>query len=73
MLGNWLRKGSRSPRSSDRLRNAYCSFCRRSHRDIGPLAEGPGNVFICGPCAELCGRLIAEETSRRASQPDPTA
>ena len=23
-------------------RNAYCSFCRKSYRDVGPLVEGPG-------------------------------
>jgi len=50
--------------------NAYCSFCRRSYRDIGPLAEGPGLVFICGECVAICGRLIADEQARRAAAAD---
>ncbi len=48
-------------------RNAYCSFCRRSYSDVGPLAEGPDRVFICGPCVEQCGSLIAQEQARRRS------
>ena len=35
-------------------KNAYCSFCRKSYRDVGPLVEGPGDVYICGDCIELC-------------------
>src|SRR5207302_1477480 len=34
--------GGRKPSNpSNRNRNAYCSFCRKSHRDVGPLVEGP--------------------------------
>ena len=29
---------------SDSRRNAFCSFCRKSYRDVGPLVEGPGDV-----------------------------
>jgi ATP-dependent Clp protease ATP-binding subunit ClpX len=64
----WLldRLGSRlSAGGPVRLRNAYCSFCRRSHADVGPLAEGPDRVFICGDCIAECGRLIADEQARR--------
>ena len=28
---------------SVRNRNAYCSFCRKSYRDVGPLVEGSGS------------------------------
>src|SRR5947207_11024337 len=51
--------------SSNRNRNAYCSFCRRSHRDVGPLVEGPGDVYICGECIELCQSIIDQEKKRR--------
>ena len=69
-LLHWLR---RQPDQGDPAlpRNAYCSFCRRSHMDVGPFAEGPGSVFICGGCAALCGALIAEENSRRSGSPMP--
>jgi ATP-dependent Clp protease ATP-binding subunit ClpX len=48
-------------------RNANCSFCRKSHRDVGPLVEGPGDVYICGECIELCSAIIEQERERRQS------
>src|SRR5262245_2664189 len=48
-------------------RNAYCSFCRKSYRDVGPLVEGPGEVYICGECVELCQSIIEQEKRRRGS------
>ncbi|MGL4424350.1 MAG: ATP-dependent Clp protease ATP-binding subunit ClpX, partial [Gemmataceae bacterium] len=58
--------GSRRPTgTTGRNRNAYCSFCRRSHRDVGPLVEGPGDVYICGECIELCANIIDQEKKRR--------
>ncbi len=48
-------------------RNAYCSFCRKSHRDVGPLVEGPGDVYICSECIELCQSIIDQEKRRRGS------
>jgi ATP-dependent Clp protease ATP-binding subunit ClpX len=55
----------RPPGTAGRNRNAYCSFCRRSHRDVGPLVEGPGDVYICGECIELCQSIIDQEKKRR--------
>lgn len=55
----------RRPSSSNRNRNAYCSFCRKSYRDVGPLVEGPGDVYICGECVELCQSIIDQEKRRR--------
>src|SRR3954464_13968829 len=57
--------GRRPPGTAGRNRNAYCSFCRRSHRDVGPLVEGPGDVYICGECIELCQSIIDQEKKRR--------
>jgi ATP-dependent Clp protease ATP-binding subunit ClpX len=68
----WLLDRLRRPETvGDRPspRNAYCSFCRRSHTDVGPFAEGTDLVFICGECAEACVRLIADEQARRAAAP----
>ena len=51
-------------------RQAFCSFCRKSHRVAGPLVEGPANVYICGECIELCRSILEQERSRRnSSQP----
>src|SRR5438093_433562 len=59
--------GARKPAtgSTGRNRNAYCSFCRKSYRDVGPLVEGPGDVYICGECIELCQSIIDQEKRRR--------
>jgi ATP-dependent Clp protease ATP-binding subunit ClpX len=46
-------------------KNAYCSFCRKSYRDVGPLVEGPGDVYICGECIELCQTILDQERKRR--------
>jgi ATP-dependent Clp protease ATP-binding subunit ClpX len=60
--------GSRRPSgNSGRNRNAYCSFCRKSYRDVGPLVEGPNDVYICGECVELCQSIIDQEKRRRGA------
>lgn len=46
-------------------KNAFCSFCRKSYRDVGPLVEGPGDVYICGECIELCQTILDQEQRRR--------
>jgi ATP-dependent Clp protease ATP-binding subunit ClpX len=48
-------------------RNAFCSFCRKSYRDVGPLVEGPGDVYICGECIELCQSILDQERKRRGT------
>src|SRR5437879_4038025 len=57
--------GRRPTGNTGRNRNAYCSFCRKSYRDVGPLVEGPGDVYICCECIELCQSIIAQEKRRR--------
>ena len=46
-------------------KNAFCSFCRKSYRDVGPLVEGPGDVYICGECIDLCQSMLEQEQRRR--------
>ncbi|MEZ6116258.1 MAG: ClpX C4-type zinc finger protein [Pirellulaceae bacterium] len=48
-------------------KNAFCSFCRKSYRDVGPLVEGPGDVYICGECIDLCQSILDQEQRRRGS------
>src|SRR5205809_7817460 len=60
--------GSKRPNgTTGRNRNAYCSFCKKSFRDVGPLVEGPGEVYICGECVELCQSIIDQEKRRRGA------
>ena len=56
--------GSR-PTSGASKKNAHCSFCRKNYRDVGPLVEGPGDVYICGDCIELCQSILEQEQRRR--------
>ncbi len=56
------RRGGSGPK-----KNAFCSFCRKSHREVGPVVEGPGDVYICGECIELCQSILDNETKRRTT------
>jgi ATP-dependent Clp protease ATP-binding subunit ClpX len=60
--------GSAGRRSgSTTKKNAFCSFCRKSYRDVGPLVEGPGDVYICGECIDLCQNILEQEQRRRGT------
>jgi ATP-dependent Clp protease ATP-binding subunit ClpX len=34
---------------------------------VGPLVEGPGDVYICGECIDLCQSILEQEQRRRGS------
>ena len=36
---------------------SYCSFCRKSRKQVAMLIAGPG-VHICDACVALCSRLL---------------
>jgi ATP-dependent Clp protease ATP-binding subunit ClpX len=38
-----------------------CSFCGKSSREVGPMVEGPGQVYICNPCTDLCLNIFRQE------------
>src|SRR5437867_12096923 len=59
--------GSPSGTTGPTKKNAFCSFCRKSYRDVGPLVEGPGDVYICGECIELCQSILDQERKRRGT------
>jgi ATP-dependent Clp protease ATP-binding subunit ClpX len=54
-------------RTSTGKKNANCSFCRKSYREVGPLVEGPDDVYVCGECIELCQSILDQERRRRGS------
>ena len=58
---------SASKRGSTAKKNANCSFCRKSYREVGPLVEGPDEVYICGDCIELCQSILDQERKRRGT------
>ncbi len=63
--GKEVVSGRRSGNGGTTKKNAFCSFCRKSYRDVGPLVEGPGDVYICGECIELCQSILDQEQKRR--------
>jgi ATP-dependent Clp protease ATP-binding subunit ClpX len=67
--GNDLNSTSKG---STTKKGAFCSFCNKSYRDVGPLVEGPGDVYICAECIDLCQSILTQERRRRngtASKP----
>ncbi|MBC7771104.1 MAG: ATP-dependent Clp protease ATP-binding subunit ClpX [Pyrinomonadaceae bacterium] len=45
-----------------------CSFCGKTSRDVGPMVEGPNDVYICSNCTDLCQNIFKQE-KRRVSSP----
>ncbi|MEZ6163260.1 MAG: ATP-dependent Clp protease ATP-binding subunit ClpX [Phycisphaerales bacterium] len=41
-----------------------CSFCGKTSREVGPMVEGPGEVYICSNCVELCQNIFRQERRR---------
>ena len=41
-----------------------CSFCGKSSREVGPMVEGPNDVYICANCTELCQNIFKQERRR---------
>jgi ATP-dependent Clp protease ATP-binding subunit ClpX len=39
-----------------------CSFCGKNQDQVKRLIAGPGAVYICDECVELCQEIINEET-----------
>jgi ATP-dependent Clp protease ATP-binding subunit ClpX len=64
-----MRMGEQRPQDEPAVRDAWCSFCRKNHRVVGPLAEGPDQVYICYACVRLCADLIEREYERRGVAP----
>jgi ATP-dependent Clp protease ATP-binding subunit ClpX len=41
----------------------HCSFCGKNQDQVQRLIAGPGAVYICNECVELCREIIQEESS----------
>ncbi|HOG46078.1 MAG TPA: ATP-dependent Clp protease ATP-binding subunit ClpX [Anaerolineae bacterium] len=40
-----------------------CSFCGRPQEQVSRLIAGPGSVYICDQCVELCKEILDEENA----------
>ena len=48
--------------NSKNVRTTYrCSFCGKSQDQVQRLIAGPGGVYICDECIDLCREIIDEE------------
>jgi ATP-dependent Clp protease ATP-binding subunit ClpX len=41
-----------------------CSFCGKTSREVGPMVEGPNDVYICSHCTDLCQNIFKQERRR---------
>lgn len=52
-------------KSSDRNnKRESCSFCGRTKKQVDAFVEGPGGVFICPECIDLCYNIVRQERRR---------
>ncbi|MHB1415705.1 MAG: ATP-dependent Clp protease ATP-binding subunit ClpX [Chloroflexota bacterium] len=47
----------------------HCSFCGKGQDQVRRLIAGPGAVYICDECVELCREIIDEEQAPEANKP----
>jgi ATP-dependent Clp protease ATP-binding subunit ClpX len=62
------RKNGGSGGSGARRRLSICSFCGKSDREVGPIIEGPDQIFICAGCVDLCASIIKQEKRKNVRQ-----
>ncbi len=51
--------------SSNRMRYR-CSFCGKGQDEVQRLIAGPGAVYICNECVDLCKEIVEEENGKPA-------
>ncbi|MBL9001047.1 MAG: ATP-dependent Clp protease ATP-binding subunit ClpX [Phycisphaerae bacterium] len=44
-----------------------CSFCGKTSREVGPMVEGPNQVYVCAGCTDLCQNIFRQEKRRVSS------
>ena len=52
-------------RIGDRIR---CSFCNKTEDQVRKLIAGPGGVYICDECIDVCAEIIEEELESEEPQ-----
>ena len=48
-----------------------CSFCGKTSREVGPMVEGPSEIYVCSNCTDLCQNIFKQER-RRITAASPT-
>ena len=64
--------GQQPPGGFRGRRITTCSFCGKSSRDVGPMVEGPSDVYICANCVDLAHNIIRQEKRKLSSAGVPS-
>jgi ATP-dependent Clp protease ATP-binding subunit ClpX len=44
-----------------------CSFCGRARKQVDTFVEGPGGIFICPECIDLCHNIVHQARRRKGA------
>ncbi len=47
-----------------------CSFCDKSQEQVRKLIAGPGGIYICDQCIQICGEILDEEFEPHMEEPE---
>ena len=47
----------------------YCSFCGKAQEEVAGFIAGPGSVFICNECVELCHEIEQKRLAKLKDNP----
>ena len=53
-------------KEQNRKSKPICSFCGRAGSKSDTFIEGPGDVFICPDCVDLCHNIIIQNRKKTA-------
>ena len=48
-------------------RRESCSFCGRARKQVDTFVEGPGGIFICPECIDLCHNIVHQARRRKGA------
>ncbi len=54
----------------DDTKQIKCSFCGKYQEQVRRIVAGPGGVYICDECVELCREIIDEDFQTDSAAPD---
>ena len=50
-----------------------CSFCNKTEDQVRKLIAGPGGVYICDECIDICSEIIEEELDDAYEEEEETS
>jgi ATP-dependent Clp protease ATP-binding subunit ClpX len=48
-------------------RKESCNFCGRARKQVDTFVEGPGGIFICPECIDLCHNIVHQAKRRKGT------